>query len=277
MKNRFFRIPLLACALLSGCAAPTRQSSSPSAARTPVSYSVPEPCAYFKGGNPDFAARGNPDPLGRKFRIADIRPSVTFWQTPSVPSSEIPNSFIITYLSLRDQAKDSKTGQYYRRNGGTDVNLNFNWFDMIRKLQSLPDGLFVKMATGRSNADADTVAFMSRCWNKLDNLNAELAQRYPALFSIDEKAFPLDIVLSCLQDTAKGVRLHSLFEAWILGIPEHADIPGSNSECRKIIPAEEGFLIPYDAIAAAVFKLSDEQWKGLEPANPDDHAWIQQP
>ena len=51
----------------------------------------------------------------------------------------------------------------------------------------------------------------------------------------------------------------------------------TNLDCKKkaVFPVEEGWLSPYDAIAAALFKLSAEQFSGLEAANPNDHYWIE--
>ena len=108
----------------------------------------------------------------------------------------------------------------------------------------------------------------------LQRVNATLAQRFPALFSTDASAFPLDVIMVFAFQGSGNVRNRSLYEAWLLGLPDHATITFQDA-CKAcaVFKAERGWTDPYDAIAASLFKLSTAQWDRLEPANPNDHSW----
>lgn len=120
--------------------------------------------------------------------------------------------------------------------------------------------------------------YPSETWMR--HLNEELAARCPAVFSADASAFPLDVWIVVAFDRGGREcfarhgpeRIRSLYEAWLLGLPEHATITFHDTVTQgALFRADQAYTDPYDAIAAAVFKLSPEQLENLDPANPNDH------
>lgn len=264
----------LVAAAGSGCVAPQPKRS--------VQWIAPVPDGYYTGEKHDFANRFNPDPKGRKFRVAfmdirlkevnDIVGAEGFKRT----AQKTMDVFMGDYLTFREQGKDSHQRKYYEENPEL----------MAAALSSMKSGFsYAQTHIAFFLAGADVVA--AGGWNRNGGalgepearefmrhredagyINAELARRYPGLFTAEESGFPLEVAMIGLVTTSDPV-VRTRFEAWLVGLPEHATRTGWGA----FMP-EEVHLSPYDAIAAAMFKLTDEQFEGLEPANPKDHEWV---
>ena len=258
----------LAAAMGSGCAAPKI-----------VQWTDPQPDGYYTGGRADSAYRSNPDPLGRKFRVAYLSVYATKWEYSANArremSAAVKGDVAFRYMALREQAENSPARNALSdgmvraqaaacRSGRTFV---LTWLANARDPKKL-----YSMASPRDQAFL--AGYPGPDW--LRRINSELAARYPSLFSPEADAFPLDVVVEILFDGSGNTRRRSLCEAWLLGIPEHASITYHDTVTDDaIFKAEEGFLDPHDAIAAAVSKLTEAQLEGLEPANPRDHEWLE--
>lgn len=267
--SRTWAMLALAAAVGSGCAA-----------SKVVQWTDPQPDGYYTGGQADPAARINPDPLGRKFRVAYLSVYATKWDYPDNArremSAAVKGDVAFRYMALREQAENSparkalsesmvRTQMAVCRTGRTFV---LNWLANVRDPKKL-----YSMASPRDQAFL--AGYPGAEW--LRRVNSELAARYPSLFSREADAFPLDVVVEILFDGSGNKRIRSLCEAWLLGIPEHASITYHDTVTDDaIFKAEEGFLDPHDAIAAAVSKLTEAQLEWLEPANPRDHEWLEE-
>ena len=239
-----------------------------------ISYVAPEPDGYYTGRVPNFGARSNPDPQKRKFRVAYLQVDFSRWDTGAGARECMePTFFEILYLPLREQAAKSPRGVRIR---GTDMGASTK--ELFNNLYGLSTEQLEKMASSGSTHESDK-QFLHSYWRNAKALNAELERRYPKLFSSSPSAFPLDVLLGYLADTTPGQRRNSLYEAWLFGLPEHANPPeeDDDGETPDCLVRKEAFRDPFDAIAAALFKLSKEEFEKLEPANPKDHRWLASP
>ncbi len=254
---------------------------------------------YYTGTAPQFAQRRNPDSQGRKFRVAFLQAfpkTCTYVQEGLYIGSRRPGVRLeegnlreivekklqgtaFHVMPFREQARDSEAHAYYL-NGSPGL------YRAAQKtglsLYSGDEGLIGQFLM---NADDPTMlnsiagpvdrAFLSgwpsAAWTR--RLNAELEMRYPEVFSSDASAFPLDVWIVVAFDRTGQERVRSLYEAWLLGLPEHATITFQDTlKPGAIFRAEQAYTDPYDAIAAAVFKLTAQQLENLDPANPNDHV-----
>lgn len=276
MKHPAFIIAATTIVVLgTGCVSP---QSGTSGSRF-IQYTDPIPNGYFTGEIPDFGTKQTLDPMNRKFRVAYLQVFATrcedFASAAKVMEEGIKDDVASQYMALREQAADSHarkflTPQMYEANksvaqsGSTFINV---WLANSRD----PRKLYTMSSPVEHAFLAD---YPSEGW--LAKVNADLAAKYPNLFSNDSSAWPIDLVMEVIFDGTGQQRTYSLYEAWILGLPEHALITfGDTVNAGAIFKAQRGFVSPLDAIAAALLKLSPEQWEGLEPANPNDHSWLQ--
>lgn len=239
----------------------------------PIFYSMYRPDGYYTGKKPEFAERANPDPAGRKFRVAHLFVELVEWKKGE-PAKKCARPVVHTglYLPLRQDAAQSPLAQRIEaENAGKDAR------DLYRALYG-PQGLHAKVLqylTMRALQSQENQHFYLTLRHNTEKLNAALAERYPNLFSTSEDAFPVEVLMMFLSELEPGTQRHPLCEGWIIGLPEHADLKvfpdGSLPDC---FPAKEGFLNPYDAIAGSLFKLTDEQFGSLKPSNPKDYDWI---
>lgn len=265
------------CAILGGCMTPSQPQRS-------FQWIDPEPDGYYTGEQADFANRFNPDPKGRKFRVAYLHislQSIDGQVGASAIKAAVRKSLSPSYgsyMRFREQAMAARQGQDGQKNNELE-----NSFRASVKSSLAYDRANIRF----HRAAADVVAAggwdmhggvfgeptpheFAEHWEDMEFLNAELASRYPALFTTDGSGFPLDIAMIGLYTKGNPV-VRTRFEAWCIGLPEHAFTGWSYA-----LTPSEVFLDPYDSIAAAVFKLTDEQFEGLEPANPKDHEWLEE-
>lgn len=262
-----------------------------------IQWSNPQLDGYYTGIDPRFATRRNPDPQGRKFRVA-------FIQVFSHACKYIPNNMGIgnrpgyhleegelravvekelkgaayNVMPFREQALESGAHKYYLDSPDLYRAARKTAHSKYGAEEALVAKFLANTYDPRkaySMASPIDHAFLegwpSAAWTR--KLNAELEMRYPEVFSSDASAFPLDVWLVVAFDAAGPQRVRSLYEAWLLGVPEHATITFHDTVTEgAIFQAEQAHTDPYDAIAAAVFKLSAEQLENLEPANPNDHV-----
>lgn len=280
MTMKLFSICICGAAL-SGCVSPGQSSKGFQS----FQWVDPEPDGYYTGEQPDFANRFNPNPKGRKFRVAYLRfhmESIEGVEGGAAIKSAVEKSMYAIfepYMAFREQAKASHPANYLQN----DIKLGDSFRASVKN----------HFAYERTNikvylASADVVAAggsdklggilgeptpyeFAQHWEDMDYLNAELTSRYPRLFTTDESGFPLDIVMIGLYRMGNPV-VRMRFESWCVGLPEHANIDWR----QRVFKPSEAFLDPYDAIAAALFKLTDKQFEGLEPANPNDHNWLEE-
>lgn len=258
MKNAILLLPAFAAVIVTGCADFGTYDA-------PV-YSDLTPNGYYTGEVPHFSEKGNPDPRGRTFRIAYLQ---TIFDdkcpAPDMAKKRIESHlamFANPYMGLREQLeKKSYSGQLLNLQRKVAISQCELWEIVNNGVQR-----------GYTSHPEDAAFAAKR--HDLDGLNAELERRYPQLFSTSKLAFPLDVVI-CGAFSSGRVRTRSLYEAWCIGLPEHAILEGDWYHDGMLFKAEEGWISPYDAIAAALFKLSAEQFEGLEPANPNDHFWLE--
>lgn len=271
----------ICCAALSGCVSPGQSSKGFQS----FQWVDPEPDGYYTGELADFANRFNPDPKGRKFRVAYLRldmesiEGVAGGDAIKSAVEKSMNADFEVYMAFREQAKASPRGQYFQENNelGNGFRRNIkNFFTSDRlKIKVYLASADVVAAGGTDKLGGilgePTPYEFAQHWEDMDYLNAELTSRYPRLFTTDESGFPLDIVMIGLYRMGNPV-VRMRFESWCVGLPEHANIDWR----QRVFKPSEAFLDPYDAIAAALFKLTDKQFEGLEPANPNDHNWLEE-
>lgn len=249
-----------------GCAGPS------GAAGKDVPLRRPPVDGHYTGVKPDFAGRFNPDPLGRKFRVAFLTLQSCERHDGETDDDRVERmmvTFARHWMVFREQAAQSKAATR-ELNVHSELGKAFR-ASLIASRKSHETTLQWHLSS-RKIVDPDARAF---AWfrDNLTLLNAELEELYPNLFSSDESAFPLDIVLLMAWSPASDP-VESLYEAWVVGLPEHAVLEGWRAR-GGIFRAEEGYTDPHDAIAAALFKLTDGQFEGLAPANPRDHDWLE--
>lgn len=278
MKTTLKLLAFCICgAVLGGCVAPSQPRRS-------IQWVDPEPDGYYTGENHDFANRFNPDPKGRKFRVAYLRLSLESIDGKvggAAIKTAVRKSMSVsygTYMRFREQAVAARQEQ--NDQGSTELENSF-------RASVKSNYAFEKANIRFHRAAAEVVAAggwdinggvfgeptprgFAEQLDDMESLNAELASRYPALFTTDESGFPLDIAMIGLYSKVNPVA-RTRFEAWCIGLPEHAFTGWSYA-----LAPSEVFLDPYDSIAATVFKLTDEQFEGLEPANPKDHDWLEE-
>lgn len=255
---------------VAGCEAPPARPSGTAQASKAASVParVPFVDTYCTAEDPRFAERPSPDPLGRKFRVAFLQLSIVERDPKEADAKRVQDMSggqMRTWMCFRQQAEDSPSARNLK--ASEDLAKSFqNYMKSSRSYREL-------RMDGMRFADPVVQRFV-KARNDGEALSGELSQRYPNLFSADSGAFPLDVIV-LMARSPDPASMATCFEAWLVGLPEHADL----ADARKpwgIFQADRGYPSPWDAIAAALFKLSDAQFKGLEPANPLDHAWLEE-
>lgn len=277
MKHGILGLSLLLVLGLAGCAT-TVGSHLPQ-----WTYVDPPVDGYFTGESHDFAECFNPDPLGRKFRVAYLTPKLVCVNDANGAQGlkwDLFKSLNISfqgYMAFREQASGNERAE--SRRSESERALVKESFLLSEKqigyclaaadLAKTQGGRgTLSFAYGYALGESVPYEFMS-LRHDMKSLNAQLASRYPNLFTAESSGFPLDIAMVGLyvpHNTPPFTRVR--FEAWLMGLPEDA-------VQLRIFEAGEVFLDPYEAVAAAVFKLTDEQFEGLVPANPKDHDWLE--
>lgn len=278
MKHGIIGLASLLVLGLAGCATPVGDNFPQ------WSYVDPPVDGHYAGKSHDFAGRFNPDPLGRKFRVAYLTPDlvkVDHAMGPQALQWVLVQDLSVTfqgYMAFREQARNNERAEMRRNESERDFLKAHFAFSETQISHCLAAAEVAKMQGGRGRLMFDfsyllgesvPYEFMSHR-HDMDSLNAQLASRYPNLFTTESSGFPLDVAMLGFyvpQNAPPFTRAR--FEAWLMGLPEDA-------VQLRIFEAEEAFLDPYEAVAAAVFKLTDEQFEGLEPANPKDHEWLEQ-
>lgn len=262
-------------AIMAGCLTPIDRKIAPRFIDPPVT-------SYFTGEVPDFANRQTKDPQSRKIRIANLWVeciaghyvnNADFKKVAAIVESNMRN-FALYFLPLRKQAAGSKArmrlsddmvaaqqkGCRYRRNSVLFEKYKYSVPGKYKYTMMYPsDWEFLDGYPGEE-------------W--IQGVNAELSNRYPNLFSMGDDAFPVDAVLALVHDPVGGERIKTVFEAWLLGVPFHAEIITEDFRDGRIFKADRAFMDPHDALSAALFKLSESDWEGLEKSNPDDFSWL---
>lgn len=246
----------------------------------------PVPDGYYTGEKQDFAGRFNPDPQGRKFRVAYLDvccesvDGMTGGDSLQSAAEKRMDYAFADYMGFREQARESDRARYYQRNPSmgesakqlmhsklSSENARINY--LLASANLVAAGGWA--AAGGAFGEQTPHEFMQHRTDA-NHLNAELERRYPGLFTTEEGGFPLEIATIGLYTQSDPV-VRTRFEAWLVGLPEHAALKWVVGP--KVFPASEVFLDPYEAIAAALFKLTDEQFEGLVPPNPKDHEWME--
>lgn len=262
-------------------------------------YVTPPISDYYPGESTDFSIYAPSDPQGRKFRIAYIRVICKQCKNPEMAKQVIEHAaagFALSYMGLREQNasnyhSEGSLLQAFRGNAKAAMKydeavvksyldspnqLIDAYYDYLHhfKNRTRRDGMTYSLGREGRSWKVDRCDFIKLRHN-IQDLNMALEALYPHLFSTEESAFPLDVllVMACNRDEKPPMK--AISEAWLIGLPEHANLVGNEYyNDGKLFPAERGWLSPYEATAAALFKLTSEQWDGLEPANPYDHSWI---
>ena len=295
--NAVFASTLLAVVLCLGCVVTQTQAAPASSARVnPERYVEPAKDGYYKAIDHHFEAMHLPDPRQRKFKVARF----TTLLVEAPPSMECLHAAakgkiqpiymadaaaairegmrqFTTLMALREQAAGSFA---YRAIGGEPGSkLDAAARELARaKLRrfrafaasAVADAKAAQMYPANSLGEEKAIRLWDVYRNNPSALTAELARRYPNAFSTDAGAFPLDIVI-CGAWTKPGFRISApVYEAFALGLPEHAQLAGWKSNDEGVFETSEGFADPVDAVAAALFRLSAEQLDGIQPMNPKD-------
>ena len=286
-------LPALAAALLgSGCA--TRQYI-PS-----ISLVDPTPDGYFTDEKHDFNSQMTLDPQQRKFRIEYLWVEMNYLASHDSPKAAIKAGtkiIFFPYMGLREQAQSSDWGKFCT--GGKGSQREEAAKGVTKSIRS-HSPLTLEWIRYKKERE-----FVKQC-NDVVAINGELSRRFPNLFTTDPSGFPLTILLCGAFGTTRGpegvVQPKTIYEAWLIGIPEHADLKNEYDPDTflatlrqsltyakdlhltiaispltpdpRAFPQTEAFTDPYDAFAASLFKLSPEQWESLDPANPDDYLWL---
>ena len=254
---------------VAGCAATSARPSGAAKASgaTAVLARVPFVDTYCTTEDPRFSERPSPDPLGRKFHIAFLQLSIVDRDPKETDAQRVKDMSHgkNTWMCFRQQAEDSASARNLKQSESLAKSFQDYMKASRRYLELRMDGMRF--------ANPSVQRFV-RARNDGEALSGELSQRYPNLFSADPGAFPLDVIV-LMARSPDPASMATCFEAWLVGLPEHAAL----ADARKpggIFRADRGYPSPWDAIAAALFKLSDNQFEGLEPANPLDHAWLEE-
>lgn len=275
-STTLFSLPAIAVvAIMAGCLTPIDRKIAPRFIDPPVT-------SYFTGEVPDFANRQTKDPQTRKIRIANLwveciaghYVNIADFKKVAGAVENKMSDFAFEFLPLRKQAAGSKA-----RLRLSD--------DMVAALQKVcryrrNSVLFEKYKYSVPGKYKYTMMYPSD-WEFLDGypgeewlhrVNAELSNRYPNLFSMEDDAFPVDAVMALVHDPVGGGRIKTVYEAWLLGVPFHAEIITEDFREGRIFKADRAFLDPHEALAASLFKLSESDWEGLEKGNPNDFSWL---
>ena len=259
------------CIALLGAGCATYTNSNPRFVPPPVGD-------YYKGGAPDFASRSNPDPKSRKIRIGNIWIDTSFCDDFHNAKDKVEECSAIiasNFMPLREQSKHTPA---FTELESPDLvaamrDISIYWFNGVLFEQYKSERPFKYAYAMVNRADLDFLSgYPAQDW--LWHLNSELANRYPSLFSLSDDAFPVDVFVVMLYDGRGTHRSETLYEAWILGVPQHGSLTRKCRRKGEVFKGEEGFTSPYDALVAALFKLSAWQWEELQPSNPNDFAWL---
>lgn len=229
---------------------------------------APEPNGYYTGKNHDFANRANPDPLERKFHVAYLR--VTFLPTDAAPElarlrEENPLKGAPTVEELKEIVRETLA-----------VNLSSNAvFAMKSMYENMPArGLkprilpTIDSEAGPRLPGAQRAIFGESIWScgmDVNRFNGELEKRYPNFFTTGGDGFPLALAMVGLYSSQKP-EIRTCYEAWVVGVPE-------DGEWVRPLQAGEAFIDAYEACAAAVLALTEDQLEGLEKAEQGRRIW----
>lgn len=260
-----------ALSLQTGCVAPLDRTGNVQDLK--ANGSVPVCDDYIVRDVSDFATRANPDPSGRKFRIAYL--TVFAEECSSMREarnviSKCCNLLISYYFVCRKQAADSPGLQTYSESSLKAYRRMYESYERGNRT-TIP----LKLKAGdipRKNNWEFFSDYPSGRW--LKHVNEELEKRYPNVFSSSPHAFPLDAIQVFAYDASKKSSAESVHEVWLLGLPEHGNIPLSPVDYKKkLVATRQAFTDPYEAIAAALFSVPSSSLAGIQPMDPEDHAW----
>lgn len=241
-----------------------------------IQWVDPAPDGYYTGARPNFANRANPDPAGRKFRLAFLRIRIhsvdgkTDGGMVKAVAQSTMRGLDTGYLPLRKRERDRARGMGNPDNnapGDNIVKLEQSYFAYEKSMIDYANA--TARYKQRGVFGEPVPRGFAHHWDDMDYLNAELASRYPALFTTSWSGFPVEIAMVALY-TEKSPEVRTRFEAWLVGLPDNPNGAG-----MPVFMPTEAFLDPYDAIAAAFFKLTDAQFRGLEATEPGDHRWLE--
>lgn len=256
-------LPALAAAIIgTGCVAPS----------SPRAFADPPVGEYFKGSTPNLNAKPALDPANRKFRLAYLWTEYARAGADNASSKkaveEKMHFFMYLYMSLREQASKSRHHDIFAGTPALEA-------AMRKAAISGSEGPFIDLFLEKGTVGDPVGRAFGERRSDVPAIAAELAARYPNLFTTDDDGFPLDVVICGVFTAPWEMRVKTAFEAWLIGTPEHADLADwDSSNSQSGFTASECFLDPYEAIAAAVHKLTRLQFEWLEPANPKDHDWL---
>lgn len=269
-------LPLLVAALIgAGCVAPGAGTRS-------VEFIDPPLSDYYQGEASGFDYRSAPGSTSRKYRVVNLQLAThNIERYPDINAgveSEIQRDFAQYYMPCREQASASpvRCDMTQRQlDASRSVIVSFNAFYAKNTAKLIANSENPRMTYSIANPIDQTFlrGYGSKRW--IREINDELVRRYPNLFSNDETAFPVDLLMEMMYDGSGRRRTRSLYEAWLVGLPEHADITiGDCVNPGRLFKAKQAYTNPYDAIAAAIFKEDASRLDWMEPANPSDYEWI---
>lgn len=248
-----------------GCVAPPTGGGSGTASSVD-----PEPNGYYTGEVHDFAARANPDPLGRKFQVAYLR--VHFMPTDVAPDmarlrEENPLAGAPTVEELKQIVGETLAMYLSPDTVSAMKSMYANMPAWAVKPRIFPtiDGEAAPRLPGAQRAIFGES--IRQCGMDVNRFNAELEKRYPNLFTTGGNGFPLTLAMVGLY-SSQNPDVRTCYEAWVIGVPE-------DGGWVRPLQAEEAFLDAWEASAAAVLALTEDQFEGLERAEFGRRIWQQ--
>lgn len=258
----------------------------------------PAPNGYYTGESHDFAARANPDPLGRKFRVAYVRAHFIPTDVTSdlarmrkafmeMDSEEVTRKAFmkateedkLRMASMREETDEVPTVEELKEAVGLSMTsflstnavfgLKQSMTEARNPLNTKPhvvttyDGEAIRRLPGGLRAILGESIW--QCFRDVNLLNVELEKRYPNLFTTGGNGFPLSLAMIGLY-SSKNPDIRTCYEAWAIGVPE-------DGEWVRPLEAGEAFIDAYEASAAALLALTEEQCEGLERAEPGRRIW----
>lgn len=253
----------IAGGLGSGCVMPPAGGGS----GTPSSVD-PEPNGYYTGDSHDFAARANPDPLGRKFQVGYLR--VHFMPTDVAPDmarlrEENPLAGAPTVEELKQIVGETLAMYLSPDTVSAMKSMYANMPAWAVKPRIFPtiDGEAAPRLPGAQRAIFGESIW--QCGMDVNRLNGELEKRYPHLFTTGGNGFPLALAMVGLY-SSQNPDIRTCYEAWVIGVPE-------DGEWVRPLRATEAFIDAYEACAAAVLALTEDQFEGVERAEFGRRIW----
>lgn len=229
---------------------------------------APEPNGYYTGKNHDFANRANPDPLERKFHVAYLR--VHFMPTDAAPDmarrrEENPLVGAPTVEELK-QIVGETLAMYLSPDTVSSMKSMYanlpSWAVKPRLFPTIDGEAAPRLPGAQRTIFGESIW---QCGMDVNRFNAELEKRYPQLFTTAGNGFPLTLAMVGLY-SSQNPDIRTCYEAWVIGVPE-------DGEWVRPLQAGEAFIDAWEASAAAVFALTEDQLEGLERAESGQRIW----